>query len=280
MRADPLLFGEYEAPFNPSAHSGRKETTMRHIKLNPLVPAALLMAGALPLTASTLDNRIEASAKNSYNFKTYLKGDPIKVESTGGVVTLTGTVSQDWHRSIAQETVAGLPGVKRVDNRLTITGDQPSEHSDAWITTKVKSTLLFHKNVSGTDTGVSTQNGVVTLSGNADSEAQKQLTGEYAKDVDMVTGVQNNLVVTKPAKPASRSLGEKVDDASITAQIKTTLLFHKSTHTLATKVSTKNGVVTLHGEAENGAEKDLVTKLVEDIEGVKQVHNRMSVKKS
>jgi osmotically-inducible protein OsmY len=37
-------------------------------------------------------------------------------------------------------------------------------------------------------------------------------------------------------------------------------------------------VVSLHGEARNVAEKDLVTKLAEDINGVKQVHNRMTVK--
>jgi osmotically-inducible protein OsmY len=77
---------------------------------------------------------------------------------------------------------------------------------------------------------------------------------------------------------AHRTVGEKVDDSSITAQVKTSLLFHKSTHALATKVTTKNGVVTLHGEAKNGAERDLVTKLTEDIEGVKHVQNRMTVK--
>ena len=71
-----------------------------------------------------------------------------------------------------------------------------------------------------------------------------------------------------------------MDDASITAQVKTTLLFHKSTHALATKVRTKNGVVTLRGEANNEAERDLVTKLAEDIKGVKSVHNHMTVKKS
>lgn len=253
---------------------------MRHTNLIALVPAALALAAVLPLSASSLDSRIEASAKSSYNFKTYLKDDPIKVESAGGVVTLTGTVSQDWHRSIAQETVAGLPGVERVDNRLTVAEGQPPEHSDGWITMKVKSALLFHSDVSGTDTAVSTQNGVVTLSGSADSEAQKRLTGEYAKDVEGVTDLRNNLAVTRPARPAKRSVGTKVDDASITAQVKTALLFRKSTHALATKVSTRDGVVTLHGEAENSAEKDLVTKVAEDIKGVKRVDNRMSVEKS
>ncbi len=257
---------------------------MQLLKLNShaafLTSAALIMVVGLPVQASGLDNRIEASAKNSYNFKTYLKDDHIKVESTGGVVTLTGTVSEDFHKSLAQETVAGLPGVKDVNNQLAVVGDQPADHSDGWITMKVKAVLTFHKNVSVTETDVHTQNGVVTLSGKAESEAQKQLTTEYAKDVDGVTEVRNEMVVSNPAKPAHRSLGQKVDDASITAQVKTTLLFHKSTHALATRVATKHGVVTLHGEAENAAEKTLVTKLAEDIEGVRRVNNQMSVQKS
>ena len=56
-----------------------------------------------------------------------------------------------------------------------------------------------------------------------------------------------------------------------------TLLYHRSTSALNTKVETKHGVVTLHGKAKNEAEKDLVTKLVTDIKGVKSVKNKMTV---
>ena len=63
-----------------------------------------------------MDNRIESSAKNSYVFKTYLQADDIKVQSEDGTVTLTGTVSEESHKSLAEETVADLPGVKSVDN--------------------------------------------------------------------------------------------------------------------------------------------------------------------
>jgi len=257
---------------------------MRYINLNTraalLAPAAFIMLAALPVLASESDNRIEASAKSSYNFKTYLKDDKIKVESKEGMVTLTGTVSQEFHKALAEETASGLPGVKGVSNQILVIGDQPAEHSDAWITMKVKTVLAFHKNVSATNTEVTTVNGMVTLTGKVDSEAQKQLTGEYAKDVDGVNSVRNDLDISVPVKHAKESLGENVDDTSITAQIKTTLLFHKSTHSLATKVVTRRGVVTLHGEAKNGAEKELVTKLAEDIKGVKHVNNKMTVRPS
>jgi len=257
---------------------------MRYIHLNTraayMVPAAFVVLSGMPAQASESDSRIEDSAKNSYNFKTYLKDDHVNVKSSGGVVTLTGTVSQPYQKALAEDTVAGLPGVSSVSNQLTVIGEQPAERSDAWITMKVKTVLAFHKNVSAMDTEVNTDKGVVTLTGKVESEAQKQLTGEYAKDVEGVTSVRNDLKVLKPEKSASATLGENVDDTSITAQVKTTLLFHKSTHALATKVVTRKGVVTLRGEARNGAEKELVTKLTEDIKGVKRVNNRMTVKPS
>lgn len=242
-----------------------------------MVSTALVMVGGLPMQANDQDNRIESSAKNSYNFKTHLKNDDIKVESSHGVVTLTGTVAYDYHKALAQETVSELPGVKSVVNQLSVVGEQPAEHSDGWITMKVKGSLAFRKHVSAKDTEVHTTNGVVTLSGIADSDTQKQRTGDYAKDVEGVTEVRNELVVSRPEK-AHRTLGEKVDDSSITAQIKMALIMHKSTHPVDTKVTTKNGVVFLRGEAQNAAERDLVSKIAEEIEGVKQVRNRMTVK--
>ena len=98
-----------------------------------MVAAVALLAFSLPAYAANMDARIESSAKKSYVFKTYLKDDDIKIESKNGVVALTGTVSEESHRSLAQDTVAGLPGVKSVDNRLEVKGDHPAENSDAWL---------------------------------------------------------------------------------------------------------------------------------------------------
>jgi len=44
--------------------------------------------------------------------------------------------------------------------------------------------------------------------------------------------------------------------------------------------STKVDLVTLGGKARNAAEKDLVSKLITDIKGVKSVNNRMTIEES
>ena len=244
-----------------------------------MVAAVVLLVISVPVHASKMDDRIESSAMKSHVFKTYLKGDDIKIQSNDGIVALTGTVSEESHKSLAQETVASLPGVKSVDNRLEVKGEHPAEKSDAWISTKVKTTLLFHRSVSAM-TEVNTKDGIVTLKGDADNQAQKDLTTEYAKDVDGVKDVKNEMTVSKTLKKTHDTVGEKIDDASITAQVKMSLLFHRSTSAVNTKVETNNSVVTLSGKAKNTAEKDLVTKLVEDVKGVKSVKNQMTVVES
>ena len=229
-----------------------------------------------PVRASEMDDRIESSARRSYVFKTYLQGDDIKISSKDGVVTLTGVVANASRKALAQETVAGLPGVKSVDNRLGIKGASPTPNSDAWLSEKVRTALLFHRNVSGSTT-VYVQDGIVTLRGEAATQAQKELTTEYAKDVEGVKDVKNEMTMPPTPKTTSEFVAESIDDASITAQVKMTLLYHRSTSALRTKVETNEGVVTLDGKAKNATEKELVTKLVNDIHGVKSINNRMTI---
>ena len=247
--------------------------TMYRVALALAVFALLLIV--VPLRARQNDDRIVKSARSSYVFQVYLKGDDIKIESKNGVVTLTGVVSEEFHKSLAKETVAALPGVESVDNRLELKGAPPTANSDAWVKVKVKSTLLFHRSVSAEDTEIDVTDGIVTLRGKATSQAQKELTSEYARDVDGVKSVNNEMTVS--GQKPHRTVAVKIDDASITAQVKMALWVHRSTSVVNTKVETKNGVVTLGGKAKNAAEKELVSKLAGDINGVKRIHNLMTI---
>ena len=246
-----------------------------------MAAAVAALVTSAPLQASETDDRIESSVQKSYVFKTYLKDDAIQTRSRDGVVTLTGTVAKESHKTLAEDTVAGLPGVKNVDNRLEVKGEPTAaKYSDAWLITKVKTTLLFHRNVSAGSTEVSAREGHVTLRGETSSEAQKALTTEYAKDVEGVKDVSNKMTVSRNLKRPGETMGENIDDASITAQVKMSLLYHRSTSASNTRVETNEGVVTLGGKARNAAEKDLVTKLVTDINGVKSVVNNMTIDES
>ena len=237
--------------------------------------ALLLTATSLPLAlfASSTDSKIEDAANASYNYRTVLEGR-VSVKSNDGVVTLTGTVLDKDDKALAEDTVENLPGVVKVDNEIEVKAPAP-EHSDEWIALKVRGELLVKANVSATSTKVDVKDGVVTLSGTASSDAQRDLTEIYAKQIDHVRSVTNNIVVVTPTGPTA---GEVVDDASITSQVKFALLSNGATSAVATKVTTVEAVVNISGVATSDAQKALVTKLAQDTRGVKSVVNDMTVK--
>lgn len=269
---------------------------------------AAVFVMSTPLRASETDDRIASSFTKTYVYKTYLKDDAVRIEVKDGVVTLTGTVTEESHKLLAQEAVANLPGVTRVDNQLATKAERGSESADTWIGLKIRTTLLFHRNVSASSTAVDVKDGIVILKGEASSEAQKELTTEYVSDIEGVKEVKNEMTVRNaPVEPSGKTVGEKVDemgkkvgetvkdvgrkvgekmedagesidDASITAEVKTALWIHRSTRTVHIKVKTQDGEVTLTGLAKNESEKSMVTKLVTDIRGVTGVRNQMTVK--
>ncbi len=238
---------------------------------------AAVLAIHTPLSASEADSKIEASFKKTYVYETYLKDDSVKTEAKDGVVTLTGTVAEESHKALAQDTAASLPGVTKVDNQLATKAEVAAENADTWMGRKVKLSLLFHRHVSVRKTAVEVKDGVVTLKGEADNAAQKELTTEYAKDVEGVKDVKNEMTVAATPAATERTPGEKMDDASVTAQVKMALATHRSTSATKTKVETRDGEVTLTGIAKNDAEKSLVSKLVTDTQGVTSVKNQMTV---
>ncbi len=255
--------------------------------------SALLILVATPLAmfaSSATDRKIEEAAKASYNYRTVLE-DRVKVKADEGVVTLSGSVSDKEDKALAEDTVENLPGVLSVKNEIKIESTFP-EKSDNWMAMKIRSRLLTKSNVSATNTKVTVNGGNVILTGTAKNAAQKELTEAYAKDVDGVLTVKNEIVVTEnySAKSTEHSkdhanygdetMGAKMDDASITGQVKMALLTHKSTSALKTKVTTKDGVVRVTGDANSAAEKSLVTKLAQDVRGTKSVTNDMTVKKA
>lgn len=253
-----------------------KTKTIRKLLAVVLVASAWI-AGSVSAFAADLDDKIEMTFKDYQIHNTQLKNTDVSINSEGGIVTLKGEVENEKQKNVAVEIARDIPGVQRVNDQLRLA----KPPSDEWIATSVRGALLLHKNVSLVDTKVAAKDGVVTLTGSAENEAEKSLAAKYAADVKGVKHVENNIQVVAASKDKSaaseRTLGEKVDEATITARIKYALSLNRATSALRTEVKTENGVVTVRGEAKNPAEKDLVTKLATSVEGVHDVRNEMIV---
>jgi osmotically-inducible protein OsmY len=201
----------------------------------------------------------------------------VHVRASDGVVTLTGTVGDRDLKTLAADTVSSLPGVTRVDNQIAL-DPAPAEHSDGWIAGRLRTQLLVRCLVSAATTTVRVQDGVVTLTGTADNQTQKTLTGEYAREIEGVKAVKNELVVNA-ASATAETRGDETDDASITAQLKYLLVTHRATRALKTTVTTTERCVVITGEAATDAEKSLASELAGSIRGVMAVTNNMAVTK-
>ena len=71
--------------------------------------------------------------------------------------------------------------------------------------------------------------------------------------------------------------GQAIDDASITAAVKSKYLLDDTLKGLQISVDTKQGVVTLTGTVQNDAAKELATQIAQSSEGVVRVDNQLTV---
>ncbi|HZR38239.1 MAG TPA: BON domain-containing protein [Nevskia sp.] len=149
------------------------------------------------------DASISAAIKSKLLWSKYTDGLATDVDTNSGKVTLKGTADTAQAKDLAGHMAMNTRGVVAVDNQLVVARAKPtvaasvktaaheagSDIADSWITTKVKSTFLYSSNVNGADIGVSTSNGVVTLSGKVKSGAERALAIELAKNVRGVARV-------------------------------------------------------------------------------------------
>ena len=150
--------------------------------------------------------------------------------------------------------------------------------SDAGITVKVKAKLASDSTVKATQINVDTRDRIATLSGTVDSEAAKAQALALARGTEGVADVVDNLTLTATqSADAGRSVGQVVDDASITAAVKSKLMTDSVVGALKIDVDTKDGIVSLNGPVKTQSEKDTALRIARETSGVKDVRDNLVV---
>jgi osmotically-inducible protein OsmY len=88
-------------------------------------------------------------------------------------------------------------------------------------------------------------------------------------------------IVTLPGCAVSRgqsTVGEYIDDATITTQVKARMVDNKDVDAAAISVETLNGTVLLSGFAKNSQEKYSAETIARNVKGVKSVKNEIVVR--
>jgi hyperosmotically inducible protein len=247
-----------------------------------LASAIALATLAMSNTASADDiteARQEAQIWTTYLLSPYLRAHDIQVTVDDGEATLTGKVDEDVNRDLAKQIALGVSGIKKVDNQIVVMADyEPPKRSertygevvdDASITAAVKSKLVWSKYIDSQSINVETNSGKVILKGSADSNASRDLAKNLAMNTRGVTSVDNQLTVDDK-KP--KSVEQVISDTWITTKVKSTFMYsdNVSNHDIA--VTTSNGIVTLTGKVDSGAEHALAIEFAQNVRGVKSVN--------
>jgi len=175
------------------------------------------------------DTWITTKVKSALLAESDVSGLDISVETANGTVSLSGDVDSQAQIDRATAVARDIEGVRAVDAKQLRVGnterrdaDHNANHrddrntaahadrdmesdrsdrtvaantesrqpvSDTWITTKVKADLLATSDVSGLDISVETANGVVSLSGDVESQAQIDRAEAVARDIEGVQRV-------------------------------------------------------------------------------------------
>lgn len=162
---------------------------------------------------------------------------------------------------------------------------EPGKLEQARIEGQLWATYALNRHLNPFDIDVEVEQRTAILEGEVDQEVKKELAEQIALSVDGIEDVDNRLDVNDEwrdsavadAESGDRSFGTRVQDATLTATVKSKLLWNRSTAGLSINVSTENGVVELVGEAESDASRELAERLAANTEGVTDVINQIEV---
>jgi osmotically-inducible protein OsmY len=189
-----------------------------------LAPVRLLAQSDRSTSTAVADAWITTQIHAKFFADTVVKGRNIDVDTSSGVVTLAGHVYSEAERQKALAHARDTSGVTRVIDKLTLAAGGPSadaeardalddawaksrvqadraldrvgdEISDGWITTKIQSKYFLDATVKGLDIDVTTENGVVSLTGSVTSPMERLRAIELATATDGVKKVLDRLAI-------------------------------------------------------------------------------------
>ena len=179
-------------------------------------------------------------------------------------------------------SVAALLGVSAIGFAAADSTDSSSTVgaaiSDTVITGEVKTKIAADTRLQGSDVHVQTDNGVVTLTGSANSGSAKDAAEELARNVSGVHSVNNELTAPNAAnevgatvRHAAHRTAEVVSDTTITTKLKAKFDTDSQTKGSHVDVKTDNGVVMLTGTVVSNSQKAHLVHVARATSGVKQV---------
>ena len=167
---------------------------------------------------------------------------------------------------------------------------------NAWVTTKIQAQFFTDDQIKSRRIDVSTNNGVVTLAGQVDSQEEQDRAVRLAQQTEGVRRVDNQLrLVETPGDPRSADADaagsrsdmesvpplavteERISDDGITARVQSKFFLDERLTARVIDVETKDGVVTLSGNVGGPTEKQAALSLARSVDGVRDVQDQLTM---
>ena len=193
-------------------------------------------------------------------------------------------------RSLAAHGDEHMLGIRQITSFLVITCMVPAwcqaeatreekRQGDIWREAQIDTIYTLNAHLNPFTIDIDVAGNTVTLSGKVESNIERDLAEQLALDVQGVETVVNHLtIVTEVPRVADRqALFDAVNDASITAAVKSRLLWNRQTEGLDISVRTQRGRVQLSGSVDSEAEAAFAIALAENTSGVRGVTSGLRV---
>src|SRR5262245_18302777 len=147
-------------------------------------------------STATMDSWITAKTKIAIYADERCSGNAINVDTRDGLVVLRGKETSAEEKKAAEDVARRIEGVTQVKNNLEVvpsTEKKAVDRKDDDIKKAVKDRLSADARMKGSDVNVRSDNGVVTLTGEAHDVNARARASELARGVSGVKVVKNEL---------------------------------------------------------------------------------------
>lgn len=213
------------------------------------------------------DSQIQQAVLRQLRWDTRVDETDIGVEVRGGVVTLTGTVSNWAKRLAAQEAAHRVAGVLDVANDVQVKIPGIAGRSDTEIAQAVRHALEWNVLVPDERIRSSVSEGWVTLEGDVDFWAQRDDAEAAVRNLTGVFAVTNRIEI-KPPKTVSVDVQKAIEEA---------LDRQAAREAKRIKLEVQDGRVSLTGTVHSWAEREAVVGAARGTSGVRRVDDHLQI---
>ena len=324
MKVPQLFCGAFALVMTVSAC--QKQTSQAELKQSASETADRIKAESVKAGDKLEDVWLTTKIQAKFVGDRDIKARDVNVSAHDGVITLKGHVLNESEHQLALTLAKNTSGVKQVVDNLDVevaapppasavnggtpgaaatagtaatTGTNASPSSpppvaasdDARITTSIQSKYFMDDRIKGRPIVVTTNGGVVTLTGQIADDTERAEALLLARTTEGVKRVEDNLTVSpgpastaatppttvEPSTPAKPPAAVADTDAALADRVRSQLASDNQVKDAPIDVTAKNGVVQLQGTVRTRAVKERALTVAKGIDGVTQVVERIQV---